>query len=225
MIEELAKLIPSSLEEESGSVFYSGKNAFTGQKDLYIVGLNPGGSDIRQKAETIAWHTNKVLSNDNRNFSEYKDGRWRDKEAGTSRLQRRILYLLDQVSLSPYAVPASNICFVRSPREENIADRLKEYAELCWPFHEGVINQLGVKVILCFGKTAGKLVRKKIGADKLVDEFVENNDRKWKSEAYQNESGQTVIIATHPSIADWTNEKTDISPLVKKYLKVPAVNG
>ena len=81
-----------------------------------------------------------------------------------------------------------------------------------------MIDQLEIRTILCFGKTAGNYVKKKIGANILIDEFVERNNRKWKSQVYRNKLGKNVVIATHPSIADWTSEKTDISELVKKYV-------
>lgn len=43
MIEQFAKHIPPELEDCSGAVFYSGRDAFSGLKDLYVLGLNPGG--------------------------------------------------------------------------------------------------------------------------------------------------------------------------------------
>lgn len=217
MIEHFTQFIPNELKDKSGSVFYSGRSAFVGKKTLYILGLNPGGSEILQKKETILWHTNKVLENQNPNFSEYKDGVWGTSEAGKNGLQPRVLHLLKNIGLDPYEVPASNVCFVRSPREANIADKINGYIDLCWEFHQNVIDTLKIKSILCFGKTAGKHVRKKIEANVFVDEFIEKNNRKWKSQVHKNNVGQFVITVTHPSIADWTNEKTDVSHLVKKY--------
>lgn len=218
MIDFFAKFIPAELMEKSGSVFYSGRNAFSGKKQLYIVGLNPGGSEIRQRNETIKWHTEKMLNNENSNFSEYKDGIWKDKKGGTSKLQLRILHLLKVLNLDASETPASNICFVRSSRESHISDKIKDYMDSCWSFHQNVIDRLEIKTILCLGQTAGKYTRSKIDANILIDEFVENNNRKWKTQVYKNDKNQIVIVATHPSIADWTNEKTDISELVKKYI-------
>lgn|SRR5690606_7771999 len=218
MIEYFAKFVPDELMGKSGSVFYSGRKAFSGKKQLYILGLNPGGSEIRQRNETIKWHTENILNNENPDFSEYKDGIWRGRKGGTYSLQPRVLHLLKKLNLDPYEVPASNVCFVRSPRESNIADEIEDYMDSCWSFHQNVIDQLEIQTILCLGKTAGKYTRLKIGADDLIDEFVEKNNRKWKSQVYKNDKNKIVIVATHPSIADWTNEKTDISELVKKYI-------
>ena len=218
MIDFFAQFIPNELMEKSGSVFYSGRNAFSGSKPLYILGLNPGGSEILQNAETIKWHTERILKNENLNFSEYKDGIWRGKKGGTSKLQLRILHLLNALNLDASEIPASNVCFVRSPREIHIADSIKDYMDSCWTLHQNVIDKLDIKTILCLGKTAGKYTRLKLEANDLIDEFVEKNNRRWKSQVYKNNKNQIVIVATHPSIADWTNEKTDISELVRKYI-------
>jgi hypothetical protein len=220
MIEEFAKLIPAELKDLSGAVFYSGRNAFQGKKVLYIIGLNPGGSEEKQKDSTIFWHTEETLTKKSADWSEYTDEFWGGPLRGGSGLQPRIRHLLNKLNLSPNEVPASNICFVRSSREKMISDKLSYYTELCWPFHEKVINDLEIKVILCFGKRAGSIVRNKIHANIYMDHFVEQNNRKWETQVYKNTKGQIVIVATHPSIADWTNPKTDPSEVVKKYFPV-----
>ena len=218
MIEKFATYIPNELKNLSGAVFYSGRNAFQGKKDLYIIGLNPGGSDVFQK-KTVSSHTETTLARLNPDWSAYNDEIWcSTNKPGTHGLQPRILHLLRSLNLSPHTVPASNVCFVRSKRERNISDKLYEYAELCWPFHVKVIVELEVKVILCFGKSTGRFIRKKLQANRLIDKFIEKNNRKWESQVFENDKGQVVIVATHPSIADWTNPLTDPSGLVKKQL-------
>lgn len=217
-MKEFAELIPKELHNLSGSVFYSGRKAFQGTKDLYIIGLNPGGSEILKKEDTIIWHTEKVLNLEKDEWSEYKDEIWKG-EAGKHGLQPRILHLLNKVNLSAYEVPASNVCFVRSTVEEKIANKIDSYNDICWDFHQNVIDKLEIKIILCFGNTSGKFVCNKLNANELVDEYTEDNDRKWKSKVFKNNKGHYIIIATHPSRADWTNPKSDPSNLVVKYLK------
>ncbi len=216
-MKEFAELIPEELHNLSGSVFYSGKKAFKGNKDLYIIGLNPGGSEILKKEDTILLHTQKILNFEKDEWSEYKDEIWRGK-AGKYGLQPRILHLLEKVNLSPYEVPASNICFVRSTVEAKIADKIDYYNDICWDFHQNVIDKLGIKVILCFGNTSGKFVCDKLNANQLVDEYIEDNNRKWKSRVFKSNKGHYIVIATHPSRADWSNPKSDPSNLVVKYL-------
>ena len=222
MIEEFAKLIPAGLNNLSGSVFYSGRNAFQGKKSLYVLGLNPGGDVIAQRNQTVAWHTNGVLKQKPDCWSEYKDQSWNGHPPGTYGLQPRVLHLFNVLGAEPCEVPSSNVCFVRSPLAINIAHQFNDYAEQCWPFHQKVINDLEVQVILCFGKVAGEFVRNMLMAhDKSEYEFIEQNDRKWRTQAFKNKNGLVVIVATHPSRANWKNPKTDPSSFIQSYLPSP----
>ncbi len=218
MIEEFAQLIPAGLNNLSGSVFYSGRNAFQGKKSLYVLGLNPGGDVVAQQNQTVAWHTLEVLKREKKCWSEYKDESWKGSPAGTYGLQPRVLHLFNLLNEEACNIPSSNVCFVRSNREKAISSEFKNYAELCWPFHKSVIDELGIKVILCFGKKSGNFVRNKLNANILIDQFVEVNKRRWKSLVFKNTDGQKVIVATHPSIADWTKPETDPSPLIIRNL-------
>jgi hypothetical protein len=56
-------------------------------------------------------------------------------------------------------------------------------------------------------------------ADKPYGEpFQEDNKRGWKSETYIDPKGRKVVVATHPSRADWTKKETDPTHLVVKAL-------
>ncbi|WP_255990713.1 uracil-DNA glycosylase family protein [Chitinolyticbacter albus] len=134
-------------------------------------------------------------------------------------MQPRVLHLLEGLGLSAGQVPCSNLVFVRSRRESDLKLEMRTLADLCWPFHSFVIQQLRPSTILCFGKTAGQYVRGKIGAKELCGEFVEDNNRKWRSTAYVGNTGLKVVVATHPSIADWRNPATDPTSLVRGMLQ------
>ena len=219
MIDKFAALIPPSLLADSGSVFYSGRKAFSTPSRLYILGLNPGGSPKRQAAETLQSHTKKVLNEYAAEWSAYQDESWRGKPPGTFGMQPRVRHLLlDRLKLEPRNVPASNVVFVRSARGKDIKDCFRELAELCWPFHQEVIKWLDVRVVLCLGKLSGSWVREQLNANNFVDQFVEDNKRVWKSTSYKNSNGIAVVVATHPSIADWKKPATDPSPLVQRML-------
>ncbi|HUZ04788.1 MAG TPA: hypothetical protein VMU62_05480, partial [Acidobacteriaceae bacterium] len=170
-LDEFVKLIPQCLLQKSGAVFYSGRKAFSTPSSLYILGLNPGGSPTEQAGDTVIEHTNKVLS-EAEYWSAYQDEIWQGTTEGTSSMQLRVLHLLGQVSLDPRRVPASNVIFERSTREEDIESRIPELVEQCWPFHQAVIERLGVRVVLCFGQSSGIWVCKKLDAHKRVDQFV-----------------------------------------------------
>lgn len=218
MIEEFAELIPDSLKSRSGSVFYSGRDAFKGPKELYILGVNPGGSPEGREDESVQWHTDKVL-NESDDWSAYRDESWLGSPLGTRGMQPRVLHLFNKIGRSAGSVPASNIVFVRSSREVNLDGNMQEMAEMCWPFHELVISNLSPKVILCFGQTAGNFICNKLAASKQVDVFTEQNNRRWCSRTFQNAGGIKVVVATHPSIANWVNPATDPTVLVSRALE------
>lgn len=218
MIDKFLEQIPQHLKDKSGSIFYSGFNSFTGEKDLYILGLNPGGSPDEHAGDTVEsniWH---FLENELKDWSAYRDQSWEGAQPGTWRMQPRVLHLLANLKLNPGEVPSSNVIFVRSKRERNISNEITQLFQDCWPFHQKVIEELKPKAILCFGKTAGKLICQKLNANKMIDEFVEENNRKWKTQAFINKKGIKIIIATHPSIADWTKQESDPSKMIQRVI-------
>ena len=219
VIDDLAKLIPDELWNKSGSVFYSGRSAFSEPGRLYILGLNPGGDPAKQARETVARHTRNVLMKKPALWSEYSDESWCGYLPGRRGMQPRVVHLLNKLGLEPGEVPASNVIFLRSRREKGLVGTPDQLAETCWPFHRTFIERNRPDVILCFGKTAGEFVKRKTGAQQHVDEFVEANARHWKSLTFANRTNLRVVVATHPSIADWTNPKTDPSELVRRALE------
>lgn len=217
MLEILYELIPKHLLPMSGSVFYSGRNAFTGQKDIYILGLNPGGDPGNPEEDTVGSHALSVINDKPDDWSEYRDESWQGKPPGTFGMQPRVLHLLRNLNLSPGQVPASNLVFFRSTS----ADKVNKYhMDECWPFHEYAIEKLKPKAILCFGKSAGAFVRIRLGANKHIAQFIEKNYRKWPSCAYTSPSGIKVIELTHPSRAKWDSEAADPSEMVKRVLNI-----
>ena len=220
MIENFSKHIHRALKKRSGKVFYSGRVAFSGERPLYILGYNPGEEADAEAAETVGSHTRKVLGEKSQNWSAYRDESWKARPPGTLPMQRRVLHLLHRLALDPGEVPASNLIFVRSSSVGDIpSEERKCLQELCWPFHQAVIDQLGVRFILCLGEDAAKFVKKKTGAKNQVDQFIETNNRHWKNLCFANDEGLKVIQVTHPSRADWTNPNADPSDLVKRALQ------
>jgi hypothetical protein len=223
-IDTFSRLIPREVMDLSGSVFYSGRAAFQNSSSIYILGLNPGGSPISQENETIRWHTNNVLAQTRHNWSAYRDESWKGHPPGTHGMQPRVLHLIKRLNLDVGLVPASNIVFVRSKREVEL-NELDRLARLCWAFHEKVIDSLGVKMVICFGRKAGGWVRKQVGANSLVGEFTENNARRWVSRVFRGSNGVFVAELTHPSIADWTSQAADPSELIMNIFHSVVMDG
>ncbi len=221
MIEDFAKNIPLDLQHKSGIVFYSGRAAFSGCRKLYILGLNPGGDPTKQANKTVAWHTSKVLSKKpDVLWSEYSDESWEGKCPGKHGMQPRLLHLLKNLNLEPGEVPSSNIIFERTRGERDIANNWWQLAEVCWPFHRAVIEQLRPRVILCLGAKAGDFVKKKTRARDQIDCFVETYPkRRWTSTCFANHEGLKVIRVSHPSWTNWKNPKADPSELVCRALR------
>jgi hypothetical protein len=219
-IEAFAEKIPQQLLSRSGSVFYSGRRAFSAPSDLYVLGVNPGGDPAAHATETVGSHTQCVLTTFADDWSAYRDESWKGAAPGTHGMAPRVLHLFAELGVEPGSVPCSNLIFERSRREADLIDKLPSLADLCWPFHAYAIEMLQPRVVLCFGKTVGNFVRQRLGATTLIAEFVEQNNRRWRSEAFTNTNkDMTVVVATHPSIADWTAQNTDPTQLVKQALK------
>lgn len=89
-----------------------------------------------------------------------------------------------------------------------------QIADACWPFHEKVIESLRPRVIVCLGATAGNFVCEKLNANTQTDEFVERNNRRWTSRLFSNQSGVSVAVLTHPSIANWVAAASDPTGLM-----------
>jgi hypothetical protein len=216
--------IPPNLMGESGKVFYSGRSAFSRPSTLYVLGVNPGGDPESYAHETVRSHTRRVIQDLPADWSAYRDESWEGATPGSHGMAPRVLHLFAKLGLDPACVPASNLIFVRSRREEQIKHRLAELSDQCWAFHALVIEKLKPRVILCLGTSAGDHVRGKLGAHRLVDQFVEQNARRWTSRTFESDAGIRVVVATHPSIADWRANSTDPSRLVAHALGAsPAV--
>ena len=219
MIETFAAKIPPELLPRSGKVFYAGRVAYLQPAPIYLLGVNPGGDSEESSSETVGSHTAAVLTSFPENWSAYRDEIWKGYAPGTYGMAPRVLYLCAQLGIDPGFLPSSNLVFARSRREEDMGDEMHDLADLCWPFHEFVIQQLRPKVVLCLGKTAGKYVRRKLSANNLHSEFIETNRRKWRSQVFVGRSGPSVVVATHPSIADWCAKETDPTRLISAALE------
>ena len=198
----------------SGSVFFSGRRAFNEPSDLYVLGLNPAGDP--DGPHTIRKNVEAILHEYPEDWSAWRDERWLGKQPGRNFRQRRVLHLLNQVGREPGEVPCSEAVFLRSTDPNKID--MDSLAPVCWPFHDAVIKTLGVRVIVCLGGRAGSIVRHRVNAHQKVDEFVENNRRRWRSQTHLNANGLTVVTLAHPSQVDWTARASDPTGLVHRSL-------
>lgn len=126
--------------------------------------------------------------------------------------------MFEQLGLDLRMVPASNVVFVRTATESALAAEKATLLSQCWPVHDAVIRELGVRTVLCLGTTAGRWVREAVGAHALINRYKEQNARGWTSEAHVAADGRAVITVTHPGRADWRNPAADSTSMVKAVL-------
>ncbi len=214
-MEDFAALIPDSLKDCSGKVFYSGRKAFEEFSPVYILGINPGGRPSKIVDETVGKHTDKVLSRKKRDWSAYRDEKWAPKGPGSNPMQKRVRNLCCKIGVDIGEVPASNVIFNWSRTISKLRQSdVNCMVEVCWPFHQRVIDTLGVRIVVCLGKDAGRFVREKLSAHRQIDKFVENNRRRWRGHTHKSLDGFKVVTLTHPSRADWTKSISDPTGLV-----------
>lgn len=216
-INEALDALPKALRVRSGSVFYTGKDAFKGNRAVYLLGLNPGGNPEAQSANTVAKHIEEFRARAVP-WSAYADDRWEGAAPGTWGMQPRVLHMLAGLGLDPRLTPASNLIFVRSRGEADLKTEKAELLRYCWPVHRAVIDSLQVRAIICFGSTAGRWTREQLRANELLDQFIEKNGRRWKSEAHRAASGHVVVTTTHPGRVDWRNPDADPTPMIRRVL-------
>ena len=212
--------LPPWLTTLSGSVFYSGRAAFSKPARLYVLGLNPGGDPIAQSDETITADIAQ-FRNQSERWSAYRDEAWSGSPPGTYGMQPRVLHMFKTIDLDPATVPASNVMFVRSSTEATLGHSKTELLRECWQIHATVIRTLGIDTIACFGGTAGTHLRSRLGANQRIDSYSETNLRGWTSEAHGSTDGKVVLTLSHPSRANWCNPDSDPSDLVKRTLSRP----
>jgi len=150
-LDGFASLIPDEVMDVARHTFYTGITGFSGQRPLYLLGLNPGGD----AAETVRQQFQQLKAG-TPNYSAYDTHTWKP----AALIDHTVLHLLRKLSLDPTEAPASSLVFTRTRSESDLKADFESLAALCWPFHEAVIRTLGVKVVICFGKRAGESVRR-----------------------------------------------------------------
>jgi Uracil DNA glycosylase superfamily len=217
MIEHLAAAIPYKLHKKSGKAFYSGRDAFQAEGPIYVLGYNPGGDPDQRIRETVGANIQHVLKPENHNWSSYCDESWGGKPPGTAKFQPVLCQLLGELGLDPRTTPSSNLIFVRS-RQAGDLSKPAELEEVCWPFHQAVINLVKPKAIVALGLKAGNRIGSRLGAIRTIDAWSETNGRGWTSTASTTKAGPMLLTLTHPSRAFWTKQEVDPRPFAVRVL-------
>jgi hypothetical protein len=206
------------LHDVSGVVFNSGREAFASTSPLYVLGLNPGGDPAIHAHETVWLHTQSVLGR-TKEWCAYRDNSWDGRQPGTAILQKSVSHMMDALGLNPALVPMSNLVFKRSKDANSIRGELPQLVADSWAFHDRVISDLKIMVVLCFERTTSSWIRKMLDANELVDEMLERNNRKYRSFTHVNDRGVAVVTVLHGSRFPWYIPESDPTELVRRALK------
>ncbi|TSA56931.1 MAG: hypothetical protein D4R39_03335 [Methylophilaceae bacterium] len=135
----------ANLLSRSGAILYSASHTLT-KSDVYILGLNPGGTEDSSIGQDLA-------ALPNRTENSYLDESWgnRTGAAGEAPLQRRIKGLVNVVGVDLRNVCASNLIFMRSQNDKGI--EYPKDANICWPIHENILTIVQPKLIIAFGNS------------------------------------------------------------------------
>jgi len=143
IIDDIKRSIVTILNKP-GSVVYSSANSIC-KGDLYMMGLNPGGSDkgtINQLIDELSTKTS----------NSYIDERWgtttKKYEKGKHPLQKNYINLTKYLNNSQ-EVFSTNLIFTRSIDQSGANYPLN--ADLCWPAHQQFIKIVDPKCLLVFG--------------------------------------------------------------------------
>ena len=217
-LETFADLVPESLLDCSGEVFYSGSAAFSGSRPVYLLGYNPGSDPAGNRPPTVRDTIEEACSRKTDRFSLY----YQDWGPGRSQtMQRGIKRFFSDSGLDPCLTPSSNCIFVRSPAVGSIPKATRRGLEdACWRFHKEVIEKLEVKAILCMGGDAYEAVRRRFRVTEEVDALPNGwRPPKWHR-AYATQGGKVIFKLTHPSRWQWQLPQHNPAPLVRRVLEL-----
>jgi hypothetical protein len=175
---------------ESGKVSYSGRNAYSSPARLYILGVNPGGDPAKYGGETVGEHTRQIIHELPADWSGVpRRGLGGCAARGRTAWRRASCTSSEGSGSSPDRyLRATCSSFAPAGRSTSRSVRGSSRTSVgsstpaSW-------RELKPRTILCLGATAGGYVRRQLRANRVVGQFVEQNDRRWKSQAFDGAQG------------------------------------
>lgn len=198
-IQAIAREQLADIMDRPGSILYSAHSTVS-PGPVYLMGFNPGGSGGDSLRRSVA----KLPS---RNENAYLDENWKNDQAswreGASPLQKRVIWLLEQLRLEPKTVCASNLIFTRSRGQDGVPYDL---ADTCWPVHEAILEVVRPKLILAFGNSGvspyNYLLQKLGGRE---DPPAESGHGSWKLKGFATTlEGRPIYVAGIPHLSRYS---------------------
>ena len=176
-------LVSTGLQEESGSIIYSGDSTL--KKGLfYFLGTNPGGNNLNYP-DTIL---NQVMLSKEKN--EYLEGNW-----GNSTHQETIKRMFKTLDINLKDTFSTNTSFIRSPGEQKYQPRYpisevsikkeskaikqlkKDGMDTFWPIQEYFLSVVRPKLVIANGSIARDLFWKKIKDKEFKDSKIRKENK------------------------------------------------
>jgi len=200
---ELAKTKLKAILQQNGEVIYSSHETLK-KGDIYLMGFNPGGAGFI----SIEKHIDKMLD---RIENSYLDESWKNGNShyakGQAPLQKRIVWLLNQLGVEPRDVCASNLIFQTSRHANSVPYSL---AEMCWPVHKAVIDIVKPQLLIVFGNGNQNspyafLKNKFLGVD---DPPIKTGHGNWTCKGFQTTIDSTdLYVAGLPHLSRFDPQK------------------
>ena len=193
----------------SGKFLYSSADTLKPGR-IYLLGHNPGGSPLAKAAQTIGLCLDALP---HKETNDYLDESWKNQPAGTSFLQLRVKWLLQNIGLNPREVAASNLIFPRSVAAAGI--RFAELSEICWPVRERILDIVGPALVIVFGNSGESpyaFLRQKFNASS--ETTVPSGHGTWNCRTFDVRGRFRVVglphlsrynVRAHAHIATWLN--------------------
>lgn len=185
----------ADLLQEPGGILNSSHETLR-PGSVYLLGFNPGGSNgppLRQSITAMLSHNKNAYLDESWSNG---NGSWEPKKAP---LQRRVLWLLEQLGLEPRQVCASNLIFLQSRGTKDVSYSL---ADKCWPVHEAIIEIVKPKMIIAFGNSDYSpyaFLRSMFGG---MEETMPSGHGTWKLKGFQcRVSDRPTYVAGLPHLS------------------------
>lgn len=161
-LESLVDKIREHLEpilDESGAVFYSGRQTLEGKTNFYLMGLNPGGDPTVMKEETIMKSLSDWQGRKPDAWSEYCDEYWgkskpdpEEEKPGNFPHQKWVREFCAKClgEEKVRKVFSANAIFERTKKGEHLP-KGTSLDLICWQVHKLLFSKVQPKYIICLG--------------------------------------------------------------------------
>ncbi len=183
----------------------------------YLIGLNPGGTDdyefYGREEINVAWWENAYKTLGGKPYSSYIDEEW-SRGKGNSPHQisvRRVLHHIiqgDSEEADTRSTCAANLCFYRTPDENELALYPPEIVD-CWWFHQLFLSIVRPEIIVCNGCSEQKIsafseMKRYLAPSAEIQKETVNEKRsvKWfRSKLVSSPNKESVLVLGIPHLS------------------------